>query len=570
MPWLVTSVISRGGLSMRHRLLFIVLLLTMLFSLTGSAWASPPEATALLQVFVPDTGAMERFAATGLPAYTFFDDTLLTGISTARLSLLDASGLDYRLLDADMRGGHYYLTYLRPNQATPAWEDYGRLLLEGDNYALLRSTPEVTSRLASTGIGFRAITLTPKPLPNREAAVDLFPDVVTPDPFVQQLIDQVTESEISDLTAGLSGVVPVTINDAPYTILTRYTYSGEPIQKATQYVGEYLSDLGLAVEYHTWQVGTPPNVIGKIPGLVNPRNIYIIGGHLDDMPTGLIAPGADDNASGSVATMLAAKLFSQYYWGCTLRFAFWTGEEQGLLGSYEYAERSRLQKETILGYLNLDMIAWNSDNRPGIDLYAWDEMPATLDLAYLFSDTIAAYALKLDADIFDTGMGASDHASFWDFNYVSILAIEDDNDFNDYYHTTNDQLQYLNIPYYTEFVKASLATFAHMSNCLLPTGSLDGTVSVDESGEPIPGASLIFTDTLGHSFDALTDATGYYSSLLPAGIYTATVTAEGYSPVMLTGITIVADTLVIQDFELSLVSEPWIVYLPLSLRNDSK
>ena len=242
-------------------------------------------------------------------------------------------------------------------------------------------------------------------------------------------------SEIYDLTSGLSGVTPVTIGEAPYTILTRHTYSGEPIQKATQYVGEYLSDLGLTVEYHTWEIGTPPNVIGKMPGLVNPRNIYIIGGHLDDMPTGGIAPGADDNASGSVATMLAAKIFSQYYWGCTLRFAMWTGEEQGLLGSEAYAERSRLQKETILGYINLDMIAWNSDNRPGIDLHAWDDMPATLELAQLFSDVITAYEINLDADIFDTGMGASDHASFWDNGFVSILAIEDDDDFNTNYHT---------------------------------------------------------------------------------------------------------------------------------------
>jgi hypothetical protein len=48
------------------------------------------------------------------------------------------------------------------------------------------------------------------------------------------------------------------------------------------------------------------------------------------------------------------------------------------------------------------------------------------------------------------------------------------------------------------------------------------------------------------------------------------VTAEGYLPVILTGITVVADTLVTQDFELSLAPEPWLVYLPLSLRNDNK
>ena len=553
---------------MKHRLLSTVLLAAMLFALAGSAQASLSGATALLQVFVPDASAMARFAATGLPAYTFLDGFLLSGASTSRLSHLDAAGLEYSLLDADMRGGQYYLAYLRSGQMPPAWEDYGQLLLASANYALLRSTPEATARLASTGIGFRAVTLSPKPLPDREAEADIFPEVVVPDPLVQAIIDQVTESEIYDLTAGLSGVTPVTIGGSPYTIATRYTYSGESIQKATQYAGETLSSLGLAVDYHTWEIGTPPNVIGRMPGLVTPRNIYIIGGHLDDMPTGLLAPGADDNASGSVATLLAAKIFSQYYNGCTLRFALWTGEEQGLLGSYEYAERSRLQKENILGYINLDMIAWNSDHRPGIDLHATDDIPATLDLAQLFADVITAYGLDLEADIFDTGMGASDHASFWDFDYVSILGIEDDSDFNDYYHTTNDQLQYLNMAYYTDFVKASLATFAHMSNCLLPTGTLDGTVSVAGSAEPVPGASLVFTNPLGYTFDALSGDDGTYTTVLPAGVYTATVSADGYLPVTLGDVTVVADSLVTQDFELALVIDTWITYLPLGLKGE--
>jgi hypothetical protein len=556
---------------MNHRLLSTVLLLSMLLSLTGSAWASRPEVIALLQVFVPDTGAMGRFAATGLPAYIFLDGFLLTGVSSSRQSLLEAAGLEYKLLDANMRGGRYYLATLRPNQTAPSWENYGRLLLTGDNYALLRSTAKAADRLAVVVLGMQLISLSPKPFPDRDAAADIFPEVVTPDPFVQQIIDQVTESEIYDLTAGLSGVNPVTIGGAPYTILTRYTGSGEPVQKATQYVGETLSGLGLTVEYHVWDSGKPPNVIGEIPGLVNPQDIYIIGGHLDDMPDdNPIAPGADDNASGSVATILAAKIFSQYYWGCTLRFALWTGEEQGLLGSKAYAQRSYNAGENILGYLNLDMIAWDDTGQPEIDLHANSDIPATLDLAQLFADVITAYSFKLIPEIIPAGTRSSDHSPFWDYNYVSILGIEDMSDFNDNYHTPDDTLDTLNLPYYTEFVKASLATFAHMSSCLLPAGSLDGLVSVEGSSETIPGASLIFTDTLGHSFDALTDSTGYYNSLLPAGVYTATVTAEGYLPVIITGITVVADTLVTQDFELSLAPESWLVYLPLSLRNDNK
>ena len=552
---------------MKNRLLSTLMLMVILVSLTGSASASQIDAIALLQVFIPDSHAVQRFAATGLPAYLSKDGFLLTGASASRQGLLDAAGLEYQLLDADLRGAQYYLAYLRASQTAPAWDEYGQLLLAGDDYILLRSTPEAATRLGAAVRGMRAITLTPKPLPDLDAQADSFPEVVIPDPFVQGIIDQVTESEIYNLTAGLSGETLISVGGAPYDINTRHTYSGEPIQKATQYVGEYLGDLGLAVEYHVWDLESPPNVIGKLPGLVTPRDIYIIGGHLDDMPDGTVAPGADDNASGSVATMLAARIFSQYYWGCTLRFAVWTGEEQWLLGSHEYAERSRLQKENILGYLNLDMIAWNSDHRPGIDLYATDDIPATVALAQLFSDVIEAYQINLDADIFDNDMGASDHASFWDFNYVAILAIEDDNDFNTNYHTVNDTLDNLDMEYYTEFVKASLATFAHMSGCMLPTGSLDGTVSDASSGAPIPGATLVFTDALGHNFNAAADDSGYYTFVLPSGTYTVTASAEGYLPAIIAGVSIVADTLTTQDIELSLVPESYVIYMPMSLKN---
>jgi predicted phage tail protein len=65
----------------------------------------------------------------------------------------------------------------------------------------------------------------------------------------------------------------------------------------------------------------------------------------------------------------------------------------------------------------------------------------------------------------------SDNKSFWDKGYASILAIEDYyGDETPYYHTSSDALSTVDMAYYTEFVKASLATFVHLSGCLV-TGS---------------------------------------------------------------------------------------------------
>ncbi len=285
------------------------------------------------------------------------------------------------------------------------------------------------------------------------------------------------------------------------------------------------------VEYHNWEGPTYPNVIGEIPGSTNPDDIYMIGAHLDDVQG---VPGADDNASGSVATLLAADILSQYQWGCTLRFAFWTGEEQGLVGSSYYAQRAYNQGENILGYLNLDMIAWNTvGSQPYITLAYSSALPNTHQLALLYTDVIAAYNINLVAD-YAPDMWGSDHNSFWDYGFTSILAIEDDihGDFNPYYHTSQDTPAHTDPVYFTNFTKASLATFAHMTGCLIPPGdgALNGHVTAAIGGAPLEGATVMADDGQGNTYPTTTDASGYYTLTLPADSYTVTASLDGYNP----------------------------------------
>ena len=288
------------------------------------------------------------------------------------------------------------------------------------------------------------------------------------------MLSQVSTQGLYDLTMQLSGEVPVTIGGSPYTITSRYSYSGTPVQKAGQFVGEHLQNLGLGVEYHVWGTsGTPstyPNVIGQRTGTTNPNDIYIIGGHLDNLPSTGLAYGADDNGSGSVGTLIAADILTQYEWSCTLRFAFWTGEEQGLLGSAAYATRAKTANENIKGYLNMDMIVFNSGAPNEINLFAKSTVPGSVAMMDLYADAISAYGLNLvPVKYTNDSLGdRSDNKSFWNKNYASILAIEDYyGDFTPYYHKITDRVFTLNMAYYTDFVKASLATFAHLTGCLI-------------------------------------------------------------------------------------------------------
>ena len=68
------------------------------------------------------------------------------------------------------------------------------------------------------------------------------------------------------------------------------------------------------------------------------KTAFVVSGHYDSMPSDVMdtasdAPGADDDASGTAASLLAARALGATPARATLIFAAVAGEEQGLLGS---------------------------------------------------------------------------------------------------------------------------------------------------------------------------------------------------------------------------------------------
>jgi hypothetical protein len=299
------------------------------------------------------------------------------------------------------------------------------------------------------------------------------PDSVTPITQVEQMISQVNLARLMAYTNELSGEVPATVMGQPFTIVTRYSSGNPPPQSsymAGTYMLERLARLGLNVTTHTWNASRPPNVIAEKPGM-NPAaaGIVIICAHLDSTSNSpsTLAPGADDNASGSVAVLRAAELLTPYNFDATLRFVLFTGEEQGLYGSAAYA--AMVRTEDIRGVLNMDMIAWDNSGGPDMDIHSRSTVPGNTALATLYADVVSAYELPLTPVVYGNGTGASDHASFWTWNIPAILAIENYNadvgaprDFNAYYHSVNDRTQVFNQNYFLAMTQASLATFVHM------------------------------------------------------------------------------------------------------------
>jgi hypothetical protein len=95
------------------------------------------------------------------------------------------------------------------------------------------------------------------------------------------------------------------------------------------------------------------NVIAEIRGREHPEQLVLVGAHLDSWETG---QGANDNATGVAALVEAARILRSL--GLeprrTIRFAFFTGEEQALLGSRAYVETHQGELDRMRAVLIVD------------------------------------------------------------------------------------------------------------------------------------------------------------------------------------------------------------------------
>lgn len=388
-------------------------------------------------------------------------------------------------------------------------------------------------------------------------------------PLIQTMIDQVDQNQVRTLTGNLSGEWPVMIGNQPYTITTRHALSGVPIQKASQYLFQYYQDLGLATSYQNftyrgWQLS---NIVAQKTGTVFPERVFMITSHFDDVPITPPAPGADDNASGTVAVMLAASILNQYEFGCTLRFVNFNAEEYGLIGSGDYAREAYCAGEDIQGVLNLDMIAWNTpESVPEMDLHALSTDAGSSHMASVFQEVVTTYNLQINPTLANPVTGRSDHASFWGLGIPAILISEDGEDFNPNYHSANDRLDTLqDFDYYTEMIKAGLGTLAQMG-CLVETGwgEISGKVTDQNTHLPVTNASLrLQNPEWGYTFHTQTDHSGEYQIYALQGLHEISVDGFGYAAAVQSGLMITQDQSTTLDVELAPLDER-VIYLPLS------
>lgn len=121
-----------------------------------------------------------------------------------------------------------------------------------------------------------------------------------------------------------------------------------------------------------------PNVAGMVRGSVFPDEYVVISAHLDHLGVhdGQIYFGADDNGSGSAALLSLARQYQAWYdLGISPKrsiiLLWFSGEENGLLGSRYFAENAPIPTDMIIANVNVDMIGRNDPKHQPDENYVY-------------------------------------------------------------------------------------------------------------------------------------------------------------------------------------------------------
>jgi hypothetical protein len=236
---------------------------------------------------------------------------------------------------------------------------------------------------------------------------------------------------------------------------------------ASRYIRNTLRNLGYGdVNFHDYNDWND-NVVCTRKGTVHPNEYVVVGAHYDSISRdGDYAPGADDNATGTVAIMEAARVMAGYEFARSVMFIAFSGEEQGLVGSEAWASQAAAAGMNIVAMINLDMLCYMA---PG-DAEDLDIISDTFsqDLRNTAFNAIRTYVPELAVvDGFLT-RGSSDHASFWRNGYRAVFFFEDSGSYSPYIHTSNDivGLSANNFDFMLKNVKAVIATVATLARPL--------------------------------------------------------------------------------------------------------
>ena len=170
------------------------------------------------------------------------------------------------------------------------------------------------------------------------------------------------------------------------------------------------------------------NTVGEIRGAELPGQVVILGAHLDSWDH---AQGTTDNAAASMAVVEAARIIaaSGVRPKRTIRFILFTGEEEGLLGSYAYAAAHVAEADSVQAVLVLDN---------GTGMITGQALQGRNELQQLWQDLLAPVQSLGATGVRQANKGGTDHLSFVPYGIPSFNFDQESRGYNHTHHSQTD------------------------------------------------------------------------------------------------------------------------------------
>jgi aminopeptidase YwaD len=281
------------------------------------------------------------------------------------------------------------------------------------------------------------------------------------DPSIQRIVDSVkTDTLWKNLTS--------------IQTIQRYTKNSAS-QTTADFFKNYFKSMGFDTVYlQNFTIPSTsfvsPNIIAVKYGDEKPDSIFLACGHWDVYAS--MAPGSDDNGSGTVSVLEAARVLANYKFKKTLKFCLVSGEEQGLYGSEAFVNTIG-STDRIGAALNLDMVSYQQSGQP-LRIGMFPKSGTTV----LYNKALALQQLYVPGIEVRKDLGCSydctDIYSFWNAGYDGLFFTESysfGNYETPYYHTSNDLINTSanskdKLSLTTKIVVACLATWAELSTTI--------------------------------------------------------------------------------------------------------
>jgi hypothetical protein len=238
------------------------------------------------------------------------------------------------------------------------------------------------------------------------------------------------------------------------------------LNSAAQYVEDSFGSLGYLPqnEEFTVQGMAVRNILVEIHGGQRANEIVLVGAHYDSVYG---CPGADDNATGVAALLEIARELRGHRPSRTIRLVAWVNEEPPYfqtptMGSWVNAKRAHQRNDNIVAAISLETIGTYTDvpdsqHYPaGFSLFFPSKgnfvgFVGNLSSRSLVRDSIECFRRTtqfpsegIAAPAGMTGIGWSDHWSYWQEGYPAIMISDSALFRNPNYHKLSDTPEKLN------------------------------------------------------------------------------------------------------------------------------